>query len=108
MVGTHRRLGRTQDGRRRPILLTLRDEGLRQLILEQAKKLKVAGGDYKKIYIKKDIHPAVRKEWKRLHDAERTEKERAGNVGCVIRLDTKERKLYRDDVVIDSWSLHSF
>ncbi|KAG0730190.1 Craniofacial development protein 2 [Chionoecetes opilio] len=89
----------------RPILLMLQDETQRQYILEQAKKLKTAGEAFNKIYVKKDIHPAMRKEWKRLHDAERTEKERAGNVGCVIHFNTRERKLYRDGVVIDSWNL---
>ena len=47
-----------------------------------------------KICVKKDIHPVVRKEWKRLHDAARTGKERAGNVGGDIRFNT--RKLYRE------------
>ena len=54
--------------------------------------------------MKKDVHPSVRNEWKRLRDAERTEKDRPENVGCVIRLDVRERKLYRDDVVIDKWN----
>ncbi|KAG0727601.1 hypothetical protein GWK47_034297 [Chionoecetes opilio] len=93
VAGAHRRLGGTAQGgtnrRCRPILLMLQDESQRQHILEQAKKLKNAGEAFKKIYVKKDIHPAVRKEWKRLHDAERTEKERAGNVGCVIHFNTR-------------------
>ncbi|KAG0714753.1 hypothetical protein GWK47_013526 [Chionoecetes opilio] len=110
-AGAHRRLGGTAQGgtNRRccPILLMLQDESQRQHILEQAKKLKTAGEAFNFFYVKKDINPA-RKEWKRLHDAERTEKERAGNVGCVIHLNTRERKLYRDAVVIDSWNLQCF
>ena len=110
VVGTHRRLGKRTDTtdtsarRCRPILLTLQDKMLRGNILDQAKNLKTSGDVYKKIYVKKDIHPAVRKEWQRLRDVERTEKERPDNEGCVIRLDTRERKLYRDGQVIDSWS----
>ena len=46
----------------------------------------------------------MRNEWKRLKEAERIEKERPENVGCAIRLDFKERKLYRDNVVIDKWN----
>lgn len=61
-----------------------------------------------KIYVKKDVHPALRREWIRLHDAERAEEERANNLGCVVRFYTKERKLYRDDIVIDRWSLQAF
>ena len=60
------------------------------------------------IYIKKDVHPAVRKEWARLREAERLEKEKPENNGATIRLDTRERKLYRDDTVIDSWTPHPF
>ena len=42
--------------------------------------------NYKKIYIKKDSHPEVRKEWKRLRDAEDAEKSKSVNAGCNIRL----------------------
>lgn len=106
--GTHRRLGRdtNEDGmpKRRPILLVLADKNKRSGILEKSKQLKTAEDNYKKIFIKKDVHPCVRKEWKRLRDVEKAEKERPENVGCVINLDTRERKLYKDGVVIDGWS----
>lgn len=106
---SHRRLGATgRDNWCRPILLTVTNKETRDRILEKAKQLKQAGRVYEKIFIKKDVHPSIRKEWKRLHDAERTEKERPENVGCVIHLDRKERKLYRDGVVIDSWNQLSF
>lgn len=101
----HRRLGTEGDGgRKRPLLLTIRDKDTRSRILENARKLKEAGENFKRIYVKKDVHPGVRREWKRLREAEAREKERPENVGCVIRLDTRQRKLYRDDVVIDSWN----
>ncbi len=61
-----------------------------------------------KIYIMKDVHPSIRAEWRRLREAERKEKERPENAGCVIRLDARERKLYRDGVVIDAWNLQFF
>lgn len=89
--------------RRRPILVTANNKQMRGEILENAKKLKQATAAYNKIYIKKDIHPCIRKEWKRLHDAEKEEQKRPENVGCVIRFDPKERKLYRDGTVIDCW-----
>lgn len=57
---------------------------------------------------KKDVHPGVRKEWKRLREAEEREKERPENVGCVIRLDTRQRKLYRDNNVMDCWDPQFF
>ena len=59
--------------RRRPILVTVASRCARDVVLEKAKVLKTSG-DTLKIYIKKDVHQAVRAEWKRLHDAEKTNK----------------------------------
>ena len=116
VVGTHRRLGvgggALSGGavlpRRRPILLTLADRNQRICILDNANRLKGSGDNYSRIYIKKDVHPSVRKEWRRLRDAETAERARPENVGCDIRLDTRERKLYKDLVVIDSWNPQFF
>ena len=95
-------------GRKRPLLLTKRNKDTRLRILNNSKKLKTAGENYRGIFVKKDVHPSVRREWKRLREAEAKEKERPENVGCVIRLDTRQRKLYRDDVVIDCWNSQFF
>ena len=67
------------------------------------KDLKNAGENFKTIYVKKDLHSSVRAEWKRLRDAEEKEKQRPENAGCEIRFDAREKKLYRDNVVIDTW-----
>ena len=75
----------------------------RDKVLANTRKLKEAGAKYERIFVKKDVHPSVRNEWKRLRDVEAAEKGRPENVGCVIQLDTRERKMYRDNVVIDSW-----
>ena len=108
--GTLRRLGRydATNHRCRPILLTLSDKTSRSGLLDLARKLKECGEPYKKIYVKKDVHPSVRREWQRLRDAERMEKDRPENAGCVIRLDTRERKLYKGNCVIDSWKPQPF
>lgn len=106
-----RRLGNASvvaGNRKRPILITLSSRNARDAALDKAKKLKSSGDQYSRIYVKKDVHPSVREEWKRLRSAEKTERERPENVGCSIRLDTRERKLYKDDVVIDAWSLQGF
>ena len=105
---THRRLGQRNIQRSRPILVTLQDKNERLNILDRARNLKTSGELFKKIYIKKDIHPSIRKEWERLRSVEKTEKDRPENVGCVVRLDTQERKVYRDNVVIDSWNPQGF
>ncbi len=107
-IQCHRRLGnRIADSNRQcPILVTMANRRSKEQVLEKANKLKTANGTYK-IYIKKDVHPSIRNEWKCLHDAEAAEKEQPENIGCVIRLDTRQRKLYRDETVIDSFN-HSF
>ena len=108
-VRSHRRLGRNYEagGRKRPILVVVADRDERDRLLSNARSLKQQG-TFDRIYVKKDLHPAVREEWKRLRTAETTEKARPENQGCSIRLDVKERKLYRDEEVIDEWKLHSF
>ena len=110
--GTHWRLGRQggeAPGRRcRPILFTLHDKTQRAHILENTRKLKARGPPFDKIFVKKDLHPAIRKEWQRLREVEKAEKERPENVGCVIRFDNKERKIYKDGCVIDGWKLQNF
>lgn len=89
-------------------MVTVASKEVRDKILEKARALEEAGEVYSRIYIKRDVHPSVRAEWKRLRDAERKETERSENAGCVVRLDTKERKLWRDGVVIDTWNQQFF
>lgn len=103
--------GNTGDGsrlRRRPLLVTVANRYERDRILENANKFKASGEMYSRIYIKKDVHPSIREEWKRLRDAEKTEKERPENVGCNIYLNVRERQLYKDGEVIDKWNWMGF
>lgn len=110
VVRSCRRLGRQEQGssRPRPLLVRVDSRSVRDGVLERAVKLKDLQEPYKRIYIKKDSHPEVRKEWKRLKDAEEEEKKKPVNVGCNIRLDFKERVLYKDGIVIDRWRPHPF
>ncbi len=87
-----------------PILLTLADKNQRATILNNANRLKTSGDNYSRIYIKKDVHPSVRKAWRRLREVEAAEKAKPDNVGCAIRLDPRERKVYKDNIVIDTWN----
>lgn len=109
-IRSHRRLGKRESGsvRQRPILVMVNCKDDRDNTLAKASELKRRGAPYDKVFIKKDVHPAVRREWKRLRDVVVTETERPENQGCNIRLDPKERKVYRDEVVIDQWRLHHF
>ena len=72
--------------------------------MEKKSQLKnLADNRFRSIYIKPDEPLAVRKEWKRLRDALKKEKEAPTNQGVEIRLDYKSRKLLRDGVVIDEF-----
>ena len=81
----------------------------RDAALDRSKELKESGKEnFKKIFIKKDVHPSVRAEWKRLHDVVKNEKERPGNAKSDIRLDFKARKVFKDGVIIDQWNMQGF
>ena len=97
------RLGKA-DTKKRPILIVGNGIEWRNRIVEKSKDLKQAGDQYKVIYVKKDVHPAVRREWWRLHTVKEEEEKRPENVGNKITIDYKRRVVMKDDVVIDSLS----
>ena len=96
-------LGTLADGRNRPILVKMPSKAQREKVLKKTKNLKEAGPAFKKVYVRKDVHPATRREWKRLKDAEKSEKEKPGNEASTITLDYKARVLLCDNVMIDRW-----
>lgn len=103
-----RRLGTwADDNRRCAVLVTVASKDARDKLLAKVSTLKQTAGEFSKIYIKKDVHSSIRKKWRRLYDAEKTEKARPENSGRMMCLDTWTRKLYKDGVVIDEWN-HQF
>ena len=98
------RIGTAAPNKNRPILARTPCKVARDMVLNDTKALKNAGPAFRKIYVKKDMHPGIRREWKRLNDAEAAEKEKPTNRGCDIKLDYKLRVITRDGVVIDRWS----
>ena len=101
---TSRRIGRSDRGRHRPILVEVESKEIRNSIIEKASALKRSGDTYRMIYIKKDAHPAVRKEWGRLFEMETRERAKPENVGHDIRVDKERRVLLKDNIVIDRWN----
>ena len=99
-----KRVGDTAEGKQRPIILKMSSKAERDAVLEVTKKLKEAGTDYKRIYVRKDIHPSVRKEWGRLRKMLKEEREKPTNQGANITLDYKSRVLLRNGMVIDRYS----
>ena len=109
VVQAHQRLGRQEAGRSRPILVTVARREERDAVIGRAKQLKNDVREpFKKVFIKKDTHPAVRREWGRLWNVVRVEKARPENLHVDIRLDPRERKVYRGDVEIASWNASNF
>ena len=103
---TTKRLGKQNQDRIRPILVTLENTDVKDKILSEAKKLKSAGQLYKKIYIKRDVHPAVRREWKRLYYTLEVEKNKPENMGHSVTIDKRKRQIIRDGQVIDKWNVN--
>ena len=97
------RLGVRNSGRCRPILVKTPSKEGRSIVLANTKKLKEADQCYRRVYVKEDIHPSIRKEWKRLRDAEEAERRKPANQGCTINLDTQRRVLTRNGIIIDRW-----
>ena len=84
--------------------MTCETQQQRDAIIATAKELKNAGEKFKSIYIKKDVHPAVRKEIGRLRKREKDEKAKSENAAVTIAYDPKNRVLLRNYIAIDRFS----
>ena len=93
---------------RRALKVILKDANNRKSVLESARQLKNSDSMFRSVYIKKDIHPLVRKEFDRLRGVAKREKERPENEGKNVRYDFKDRKVYVNDVVVDSFQNVAF
>ena len=89
--------------RARPIHVTLEDHDKQWKILKKAKDLKNTTG-FTDIYIKRDVHPTIRKELSRLRKREREERDDPVNSGATIVYDWKSRTLKRNGVIIDRFN----
>ena len=103
---TLRRLGKPNPAATypRPLHVVLETPAQRDAIIEKARNLKNAGNQYSRVFIRKDVHPVVRKEIGRLKKLEREEKNKAENSNANIRYDHVRRVLLKDDVIIDRFT----
>ena len=99
-----KRLGQQMDNRKRPILVVVESSQRRNAIVEKSRNLKQAGPPFDSIYVKKDVHPAIRKEIRRLYRREKEEKDKPENQGTNIKYDAEQRVLLRDGLVIDRYA----
>ena len=98
-----KRLGEARtDSRPRPLHVSVETYKIRRDILAHAKNLKDEAG-FSHVYIKKDIHPCVRKERDRILKREKEEKRKPINEGIDIKYDWDDRVLRRDGVIIDRY-----
>ena len=99
-----KRIGNDQNqGRDRPLHVTLEDHDKQWKILKKAKDLKNTTG-FTDIYIKRDVHPTIRKELSRLRKREREENADPRNTGVTIVYDWKSRTLKRNGTIIDRFN----
>ena len=101
-----KRLGIKDANKNRPILVVVDSSEERNKIVESARQS--SSGTLRNIRVKKDAHPAVRAEWRRLFEVKEREEKKAENAGCHISIDMKKRKVMRDGQCIDSWCQHLF
>ena len=98
------RLGERRPGlhtRNRPVKVVLHSPGIRKGILSAAARLKQSGPDFARVYIKKDTHPALRKEYDRMRRSEREERNKPENQGKEVRYDRDTRCITVDGIVVD-------
>ena len=88
-------VGRVDNGKRHPILAKVLSKTDRDTAFDKGKGLKEHSNEiYKRIYVKKDQHPSVRQEWKRLTAVFDTEKKHPSNQTSNIVFNYKERKVH--------------
>ena len=95
------RLGNPSSNRNRILLVSTESKAVRDQVIRSTSTLKTAGRGYEKVFVKKDIHPLIRKEFNRLKDVERREKEKPENQGLNIRYDGTRREVIVDGKVVD-------
>lgn len=92
-----------EDGHPRFIKIELENSECRNRVLRKSKNLKEAGPSFSKIYMKKDTHPMVNREFQRLKKVTREEKEKPENQGRSVSYDPERRQVLVDDVVVDEF-----
>lgn len=88
----------------RPIKVEVGSSQARDALVLNAKKLKNrydVDDPLNKIFIKKDQHPLIRNEWKRLYETKKREEEKPENQGRTVILDRKSRTVTLDGEIID-------
>ena len=86
----------------RPLLVSLSSVSDVRAVLIQSKELK-DHATYSRVYLKRDEHPLVRQEWKRLREVARKERAAPINAECDIKLDYQKRAVTRNGEIIQEF-----
>ena len=88
----------------RAVKITLANAAHQKPIVSSGKELKNLPEPLNKIYVKKDMHPGVRRELNRLRQAEKSARDDADNIGRNIEYDPAARTLSVDGVIVDRFN----
>ena len=113
-VESAERLGQLNEGEEnenkiRPLKVTFEHKSMRSNVLRNSKNLKdqPEGSDLKRVFLKKDQHPEVRNEEKRLYEVFKAEKKKPQNADKEIVFNRKTRVVLVNNEEIDRFRLFS-
>ena len=86
----------------RPLLVSLNTVMDVRSVLRKTNMLK-NNPTLSNVYVKRDEHPLVRQEWKRLRIVARKEKDAPINAGCLIKVDYQKKAVTRDGEIIQEF-----
>ena len=106
------RLGQINEeevNRNRPLKITLGKRSMRDNILKNSKILKdqPEGSEFKKVFLKRDQHPEVRKEEKRLYEVFKAEKKKPENAEKEVIFNRRSRIVTVNNEEVDRFKLFS-
>ena len=105
-----KRLGKEQARKKRPLLVRYESKAVKDAVMGKANLLKKNEGEHKQIlkevFIKRDVHPAWRKEHGRLWTVVRKEKEKPENAEAEITYNVQQGIVTRNGLVIDRFHPH--
>ena len=96
-----------QGNRIRPLKVTLEQRSMRNIILKNSKNLKdqPEGSPYKKVFLKRDQHPDIRNEEKRLYEVFKAEKNKPENAEYDVVFDRRARVVTVNNEEVDRFRL---
>ena len=98
-----------QENRNRPLKITFGQSSMRNKVLRNSKRLKdqLEGSPYKKVFLKKDQHPDIRNEEKRLYEVYKVERNKPENADKEVIFNRRTRVVTVNDEEIDRFKLFS-